>query len=201
LSANTIEMPPYQCLYRKLKQYATVDTETFHALQEILSYKTIEKDDYITPFYEARRHIGFVLDGIIRVYHLNEDGTEYNKNFFVADDLFMTSLDERADSSVFVQSITTSQVLLFDYQDYMTLAEKYEVLESILNKILLEYMTQKQNREIELLALDAKDRYAMFVKTDPILSRVLPQFHIASYLGITPTQLSRVRKAYTPQHM
>ena len=172
--------------------------DVLDALEEILQFKTIDKNIYISQLYEEKRHIGFVLDGIIRVYHLNEDGIEYNKNFFVKNDLFMTSLDESADSSVFVQSIAKSHVILFEYQSYMKLAEKYEVLETVLNKILMEYMKQKQKREIELLSLDAKERYAMFVKNDPKLSKILPQFHIASYLGITPTQLSRIRKIYPP---
>ena len=184
-----------------MNNYYHVDIDVLDALEEILQFKTIDKNVYISQLYEKKRYIGFVLDGIIRVYHLNEDGIEYNKNFFIKNDLFMTSLDEGADSSVFVESITKSHVILFEYQEYMKLAEKYEVLETVLNKILMEYMTIKQKREIELLSLDAKERYAMFMKNDPILSKVLPQFHIASYLGITPTQLSRIRKAYTSQHM
>ena len=184
----------YQRLYEKLSRYATIESSTLQALEKILHIRTIEKEAYLSKLYENRRVIGFVLDGIIRVYHLNEEGKEYNKNFFIEGDLFMTSLNENRDSAVFVQTITESNVILFDHQTFMLLAQEDEVLENIFNKILLEYLSKKQQREIELLALNAKERYALFVKNNPILSEKLPQFHIASYLGITPTQLSRVRK-------
>jgi CRP-like cAMP-binding protein len=128
------------------------------------------------------------------VYHIKEDGTEYNKNFFTKNDLFMTSLDERKDSSVFLQTITQCEVIIFNYNEFMTLSIKHRNLEQVFNKILLDYMTKKQKREIELLSLEAKDRYKQFVKNNPTLSKNLPQFHIASYLGITPTQLSRIKK-------
>ena len=136
-----------------------------------------------------------MIKGIIRVYHLREDGTEYNKNFFTKNDLFMTSLDETKDSSVFIQTITQCEVIIFNYSEFMTLSIKHRILEKVFNKILLDYMTKKQEREIELLSLNAKDRYIKFVNNYTNLSKNLPQFHIASYLGITPTQLSRIRKS------
>ncbi len=191
----------YQDLYKKLNTYLTIDTYTTSALETILKTKTVDKDKYLSKLYENQRQIGFVVDGIIRVYHLNENGTEYNKNFFTKNDLFMTSLDGKKDSSVFVQTITKCKIIVFDYDKYIELSLKYKNLEKVLNKILLEYMTKKQQREIELLSLDAKDRYIQFVKNNPVLSEKLPQFHIASYLGITPTQLSRIKKQLNNQHM
>ena len=129
------------------------------------------------------------------MYHLREDGTEYNKNFFTKNDLFITSLDETKDSSVFIETITQCKVIIFNYGEFMALSIKHRILEKVFNKILLDYMTKKQEREIELLSLDAKDRYIKFVNNNTYLSKNLPQFHIASYLGITPTQLSRIRKS------
>jgi len=136
-----------------------------------------------------------VIKGIIRVYHLREDGTEYNKNFFTKNDLFMTSIDKTKDSTVFIQTITQCKVIIFNYSEFMALSIKHRVLENVFNKILLDYMNKKQEREIELLSLDAKDRYIKFINDNTDLSKKLPLFHIASYLGITPTQLSRIRKS------
>ena len=184
----------HQNLYEKLNNYRTIDSTIISSLEKILKYRTIEKNEYLSEIYENKRQIGFVIEGIIRVYHLKVDGTEYNKNFFTKNDLFMTSLDEKRDSSVFIQTITKCEVILFDYNEFMTLSIEHRSLEQIFNKILLEYMNKKQQREIELLSLEAKDRYMKFIENNTILSKKLPQFHIASYLGITPTQLSRIKK-------
>jgi hypothetical protein len=54
-------------------------------------------------------------------------------------------------------------------------------------------MTRKEKREIELVTLEAKERYAIFQQEHPQLEQLIPQYHIASYLGVSPTQLSRIR--------
>jgi CRP-like cAMP-binding protein len=62
-------------------------------------------------------------------------------------------------------------------------------------RLLAEYLfIRKEKREIELVTLDARERYAIFRKEHPTLEQFIPQYHIASYLGITPTQLSRIRR-------
>jgi hypothetical protein len=73
------------------------------------------------------------------------------------------------------------------------LYDKYPKIER-LARILAEYFfVRKEKREIELVTLEAKERYAIFQKEHPKLEQRIPQYHIASYLGITPTQLSRIR--------
>ena len=99
-------------------------------MAKILEFKTIDKNEYLSEIYDNTKQIGFVVEGIIRVYHLREDGTEYNKNFFTKNDLFMTSLDETRDASVFVQTITRCKVVLFSYDAFMKLAEKWFLLKN-----------------------------------------------------------------------
>ncbi len=63
-----------------------------------------------------------------------------------------------------------------------------------LSRILAEhFFVSKEKREIELVMLDASERYEIFKKEHSNLGNLIPQYHIASYLGITPTQLSRIR--------
>jgi len=56
------------------------------------------------------------------------------------------------------------------------------------------FFVQKEQREIEIVLLDADRRYSLFQKQFPQLEQQIPQYHIASYLGVTPTQLSRIRR-------
>jgi len=56
-----------------------------------------------------------------------------------------------------------------------------------------QFFIQKEKREIELVTLEAKERYQIFQKEHPGLDQQIPQYHIASYLGVSPTQLSRIR--------
>ena len=188
----------YEDFYQRLNNYATITQEAKKSLENLASVKIITKNTHLSTLYESQRKIGFVLSGVIRSFYLDENGNEHNKNFFTKNNFFMTSLDENPDSSVSIQSITECCVLMIDYSAYINLSSQHNCLEHALNAILIEYMTQKQHREIELLSLDAKKRYMKFVNDNPTLETILPQYHIASYLGITPTQLSRIRKN---QHM
>ncbi|MOA17990.1 hypothetical protein D3C78_1382750 [compost metagenome] len=56
------------------------------------------------------------------------------------------------------------------------------------------YFVDKEEKEIEIVLLDADKRYELFQQKFPDLEQLIPQYHIASYLGITPTQLSRIRR-------
>jgi CRP-like cAMP-binding protein len=73
------------------------------------------------------------------------------------------------------------------------LYDQFEGLERIARKLAENYFMVKEQREIELVLLDASQRYRLFQQEYPGLENRIPQYHIASYLGITPTQLSRIR--------
>lgn len=180
-------------LYNKLNNYVPITKETLTELIKIAKIKTFQKDEYLSKDTD-KKQLGFIIDGFIRLYHLSYDGVEFNKTFFIKDDLFMTFLDENNDLSLFTQTITPCKIMLFDYDDFMRLTIEYRSLEQLFNKVLLEYLKKKQQKEIELLSLEAKERYLKFIEENPILTQQLAQYHIASYLGITPTQLSRIKK-------
>lgn len=181
-------------LYNKLNNYVPIAKETLRELSNIAKIKTFEENECLSR-NTAKKQLGFIIDGAIRLYHLSSDGAEFNKTFFIKDDLFMTFLDENNNLSLFTQSLMPCKVILFDYDDFMKLTIKHRSLEQLFNKVLLEYLQKKQQKEIELLSLEAKDRYMKFIKENLTLAQRLAQYHIASYLGITPTQLSRIKKA------
>ena len=76
----------------------------------------------------------------------------------------------------------------------MKIANKHKQINVFIQKLTFEYLEQKQDREIRLLSEEAMSNYLMFRENFPDLENKIPHYHIASYLGITPTQLSRLRK-------
>ncbi|MCH2084086.1 MAG: Crp/Fnr family transcriptional regulator, partial [Saprospiraceae bacterium] len=71
---------------------------------------------------------------------------------------------------------------------------KYQDLERLGRKIAEFYFLEKEQKEIEMALLDADKRYLILRKRFPTIENIIPQYYIASYLGISPTQLSRIRK-------
>ncbi|WP_028888460.1 Crp/Fnr family transcriptional regulator [Tenacibaculum ovolyticum] len=158
----------------------------------------LRKNDFFVQKNEYAKHIGFLQTGIVRAFFLNQQGKEYNKQFFVGPSIIgaYTSLLTKKPNKIAQQALTDCEILIADFKEIEKLYEKSHNLERLGRKIAEFYFLEKEQKEIEMALLDADKRYAIMKKNFPYLERTIPQYHIASYLGITPTQLSRVRKKY-----
>ena len=108
-----------------------------------------------------------------------------------------SSLVSQLPNSINQQALTDCDLLIANYTKLTDLLDKHQDLERLLRKISENYFVEKEKREVEIVLLEAKKRYAIFQREFPQLEQLIPQYHIASYLGITPTQLSRIRAKKT----
>ena len=74
--------------------------------------------------------------------------------------------------------------------------DRFHDLERLGRKIAEFYFLEKEQKEIEMALLDADKRYLIMREKFPSIELIIPQYHIASYLGISPTQLSRIRRKF-----
>jgi len=89
--------------------------------------------------------------------------------------------------------MTDCELLVADYHSFTQLFDKHPRIERIARMTAEQFFIQKEKREIDLVMLEAKDRYLILKEEHPSLEQLIPQYHIASYLGVTATQLSRIR--------
>ena len=104
-----------------------------------------------------------------------------------------SSLVTQLPNTINQQALTDCDLLIGNYRKLIDLLDKHQDLERLLRKIAEHYFVDKEKREVEIVLLEANKRYAIFQREYPQLEQLIPQYHIASYLGITPTQLSRIR--------
>lgn len=104
-----------------------------------------------------------------------------------------SSLVTQLPNTINQQALTDCVILIGNYKKLIDLLDHHQDLERLLRKIAERYFVVKEKREVEIVLLEANKRYAIFQNEYPDLEQVIPQYHIASYLGITPTQLSRIR--------
>ncbi len=160
---------------------------------------TFKKHDFFAQAGEYPKKIGFVGSGILRAFYQNAKGEQYNKTFFQkgsflgAYSALLTGQPNRID----IQCLTDCEMMVADYRAFTQLYDSYPRIERIARKLAESFFIQKEKREIDLVTLEAKERYQIFQKEHPELGQAIPQYHIASYLGITPTQLSRIRAQKT----
>lgn len=188
-------------IFDKLKQtlnsYYLINPITWDEFKKICTIKEIKKGDYAFDLYSKVNEISFVYKGLFRTFSLNEKGEEFTKNFFWETRFYgpMVSLLTNSEIDSSVQALENSIVVNINHDKYRELLYKYEDLK-MYHILYLEkhWIMQKDNNTYSLVLEDAKKRYERFLKDFEHIIPRLSQYHIASYLGISPTHLSRIRK-------
>nr|WP_262914162.1 Crp/Fnr family transcriptional regulator [Portibacter lacus] len=164
-------------------------------MEPIFSITTLKKGEYFIEEGRVAKKFGFLTSGVIRAFYRSEDGQEYNKHFFTENNMIggFSSLISQLPSQINQQALTDCNMLVGNYKSLIDKLDDHQDLERLLRKISEQYFVDKEKREVEIVLLDASKRYAIFQDEYPNLEQIIPQYHIASYLGITATQLSRIR--------
>lgn len=172
--------------------------ETFKELQKCFKPLHLRKNEFFVQEGEYAQHIGFLQKGIVRAFFLNQEGKEYNKQFFTAPSIIgaYTSLLTKQPNKIAQQALTDCEILIADFKDMEKLYDKFHDLERLGRKIAEFYFLEKEQKEIEMALLDADKRYLIMREKFPAIELIIPQYHIASYLSISPTQLSRIRRKF-----
>ena len=97
--------------------------------------------------------------------------------------------------------MTECVIWVADYSELEELFLKFHDLERLGRKVAEFYFLEKEKKELEMALMDATERYLLFREQFPTLEQLIPQYHIASYLSISPTQLSRLRKNLSKKRM
>ena len=185
-------MKEFRAYINTVLQFTESELDIFTAL---FSEKQIEKNEYLAKEGEYSSKLAFLASGVVRAFYRNSQGNEYNKTFFSRPGFVgaYSSLITGEKNRINLQCLTRCSFFIADFSELVKLYDvnpKYERLARILAE---QFFVSKEKREIELVMLDAAERYSIFQTEHPELENLIPQYHIASYLGVTPTQLSRIR--------
>ena len=185
-------------LYKYLNSISPLRDNTWEKVEPLFSETTIKKGDYFIDEGETAKQIGFLENGIIRAFYRNNEGKEYNKHFFVAHNVVggYSSLITKSPNKINQQALTDCKILVANYAEVTKLYDLFSDFERVGRRLAELYYVDKEQREIEIVLLNADERYLIFRKEYPQLEQLIPQYQIASYLGITPTQLSRIRRKF-----
>lgn len=179
-----------------LKSIGNISEETFRGLQLISEYKKISAGTQIVQLNEVPTKIYMLVSGSIRCYISTESGKEFNKSFYLPISFVgsLTALIKRKPSSLIFEALSDCKVYELDYCQLMKLCGKEPKLKALYTKILEGLYIKYEKRLVEMISLDARERYLQLLKQTPNIEDLISQYHIASYLGITAVQLSRIRK-------
>lgn len=168
----------------------------YHQLAPVLNFRTYQKDAVLLREGEICKNIFFVENGLLRSFSINETGKEHIIQF-APEDWFMSDRNSNylnAPSDFCITAVEDSKVVLIG-PEFLKLASDISPQFREYNELLLQnHILHLQKRVNLLLSASAETRYLEFIDLYPDLTLRVPQWMIASYLGITPESLSRVRK-------
>ncbi|MBC7485375.1 MAG: Crp/Fnr family transcriptional regulator [Cytophagaceae bacterium] len=170
------------------------------ALSELFYEKQVKKGEHLSCAGSAADQWALLTKGVARSYYNSKNGIEYNSSFFVGGELVgdFSSLVSHRPSVVSIQALTDCELLSADFASIVQLYDRYPMIERLFKILAEQLYLIKEKREIEIMMMDASERYGLFLQESPDIEQLVPQYHIAAYLGITPTQLSRIRSKKAP---
>jgi CRP-like cAMP-binding protein len=173
-----------------------IPAEEWARVAPLFQPKSFKKNEFFLRIDEKPQHIGVVLSGIFRLYYIDDDGKEWVKSFEYSKGLLAAYAEiiQKKPSRTFIQAIADSELLIAPEAEFMEATQGRLCWEAFLRKVAERYYIRKENREYEFLKFQAKERWDRFKLEFADIHQLIPDYHIASYLGITPQSLSRLRR-------
>lgn len=185
-----------------LQKNAGVTDNEYKQLADQLKSERIEKGNFLLQPGEICSHAFFVEKGLLRSYTIDQAGKEHIIQFasenWIITDRSSTYFNEPSD--FYIDAIEASTVIYLDRKFIDHAADISKSFRAFNEKALHNHIRQLQKRITMLLSASAEQRYMNFIKLYPDLTLRVPQWMIASYLGIAPESLSRVRKELAARH-
>lgn len=194
MSANT--------LIRFLESNIPIEKSAVSAYLSTLKIRKVKKGEQLLKQGDICQHTFFVEKGLLRYFSIDKKGKE-NVLQFAPENWFITDRESvyfNQPSKYYLDALEDSDVLVLEKNFVEKISEQNNSFAEFNNKLLHNHIRSLQKRIELLLSATAEERYLDFIKVYPDILLRVPQTLIASYLGITPESLSRVRKELATKH-
>jgi CRP-like cAMP-binding protein len=185
-----------EALINYLLHFGQLNQQQINLIKSTIKIVELKKDDYFSEAGKIAKQVAFVYEGILRVCYYSNKGEEITR-YFIDENNFavdLNSFSTQIPSSEYIQAITDCKLIIFSSEAIKELSLTITTWDSIINKITAKSLMEKVNRISPMLAEDATARYLNFLDKFPHLANRIPLSFLASYLGITQSSLSRIRR-------
>jgi len=186
----------FEILRSYLEARASFDAGDFEVIRSVFLVKRLSAGEFLQRAGDVTRHAAFVATGCLRNYVIDAKGKEHIVQFapetwWVAD---ATSLNNGTPSTYFIDAIEDSELLLIDGPSHRLLVDRVAGYGAAFRTGLQRHAAAKDQRIVSALSSSAEERYLEFMRVYPSIALRVPQSMLASYLGVTPETVSRIRK-------
>lgn len=195
MEAINLDSPQFLAIKQVLNALASPNDDELSKFLQHFKPRQLKQGDYFVRAGVKSGELGFINAGLVRFFYQTPDGKEFNKSF-VAENQFIAAYSSfltQSDPRYSIQALEDCFLLVADLRAVVALFEESRCWERLGRIFAEQLFIKKESREAEFLLDDAKTRYQTFQQNFGELEDRLPQYHIASFLGITPVALSRIR--------
>jgi CRP-like cAMP-binding protein len=185
-----------ELLLKTIQDWADIPPEQWSELLPRLKERKISKGDYFLKAGDLAVEIGFLITGYCRQFYTNGDHQEFNHSFVFENELMggYPSLLRKSPSTYSIQAMEDCDLLVINWDEFESFFNKHICWERLVRKVAEKNYLQKIQRESAFLLKDARERYLEVCEYEPEVIERVPQYHLASYLGITASALNRIIK-------
>jgi CRP-like cAMP-binding protein len=186
----------YELLQQYFRDKIDLDNSQLEKLQNVFTPKITQRGDILLRSGEACRQVYFVTSGCLRSYVIDDKGKEFviqfaPQNWWITD---LSSFYSQEAAMFFIDVIEPAEILVGDKNFQEKLENIHPDFGPLFSRLMRNSYRTLQKRLVNQLVATAEDRYLDFLNTYPDLVRRIPQRMIASYIGVMPESLSRIRK-------
>jgi len=188
-----------------IEKYVSLNFLEWNLFKSKVKIKRYKKGQTIHHIGDICTKLAFINSGLARAYIIGEDGKDYTWSIFFNDEnshmtnLFVVDYDSftnQTESNLSIEAIEDCELFVIDYKDIQFMYDKLKKGERFGRLMAQEAYSYLHKMAIDRQLKTAKERFDEFMQKTPYLLDKVPQYHIATFLGITPQHLSRLKNSY-----
>jgi CRP-like cAMP-binding protein len=185
-----------EVLIESFKKIFPLTAKEKEVLISRFSERQIKRRGFILQQGDVCKHFTFIVSGCFKMYAVDQAGKEHNLQFALENDWIadLASFYSEKASGVYIEAIEAAVILQIKHHDLLDLYINYHKFDRNFRIIVERKYIELQHRVLQNISITAEQRYENFLEQYPHFANRLPNTQIASYLGITPEFLSKIRK-------
>lgn len=188
-----------QQLFAYIQAVLPMERHICEQIVQSFSFKEVSKNEFYLTEGHVSNEYCFLLEGFMRSYTHDVDGNEVTTGFFASQQVVIdiASFFKRIPAQENIQTLSPCKVLYVNFEQIQFLFHSIPQFREFGRTVLVNFNVQLRQRMLSMIQQTAEQRYASLLKNNGTIFQNAPLKYIASYLGLTDTSLSRIRKEFS----
>jgi len=151
----------------------------------LIEERTLYAKEHFSKELSRTKELGFIINGLVRIYAVDEEGGEWNKSLLRENEFIMASINPTLPSPVNIQAVFTTEIFTISYSDFMKLTIVYPEMAKFIQTLASEHLDREKTRNNLLMIKKSNERLDHFKSEFADIYEKIPNEHIASYIGVS----------------